>query len=136
MKRARVLLAEDHAAVAEQLRGLLEVEFQVVAIVVDGYAMLGAAQVLNPDVIVADITMPGLDGIAAAARILKLNPNAKIVFVTVHSDPGLVQRSMEMGVLGYIPKLVAGDELVPAVQAALRGQKYISPQVNSRRATS
>jgi DNA-binding NarL/FixJ family response regulator len=133
MKRARVLLAEDHVAVAEHLRGLLETEFQVVAVVTDGFALLGAAQTLKPDVIVADITLPGLDGIAAATRIFQHDPHARIVFETVHNDPGLVQRCMEMGVLGYVLKMVAGDELVPAVHAALAGQKYVSPHVNSRR---
>jgi DNA-binding NarL/FixJ family response regulator len=133
MKRARVLIAEDHVAVAEHLHGLLETEFQVVAVVTDGYALLGAAQTLKPDVIIADITMPGLDGIAAATRIFQHNPAARIVFVTVHDDPGMVQRSMEMGVLGYVLKLAAGDDLIPAVNAALAGQKFISPHVHNRR---
>ncbi len=133
MKRARVLIAEDHVTVAEHLRGLLETEFQVVAVVGDGYALLGAAQTLKPDVIIADITMPGLDGIAAATRIFQYDPNARIVFVTVHDDPGMVQRSMELGALGYVLKLAAGDDLIPAVHAALAGQKYISPHVHNRR---
>ena len=97
MARARVLLAEDHTAVAERLRGLLDTEFQVIATVSDGWGMVGAARALRPDVIVADISMPGIDGIEAATKILSDDPAARVVFVTVHDDAALVQRSRDIG---------------------------------------
>jgi DNA-binding NarL/FixJ family response regulator len=124
---ARVLLADDHLAVAEGLRTLLEPEFDVIATVGDGNALVAAAAALTPEVIVTDIAMPGLDGIAAAGEILRRHPGARIVFVTVHNDAELVQKGLATGALGYVLKLTAGEELVPAVHAALRGQQYVSP---------
>ncbi|MET0214673.1 MAG: response regulator transcription factor [Vicinamibacterales bacterium] len=121
-----MLLADDHAANAQLLRGLLEMEFEVVGAVQNGYALVGAAESLSPDVIVSDISMPGLDGIEAAKRILYRNPAARIVFVTMHDEPEMVKRSLAIGALGYVLKMVAGEELVPAVRAALNGGRHIS----------
>jgi DNA-binding NarL/FixJ family response regulator len=129
---ARVLLAEDHPAMAEGLRALLTSEFDVIATVGDGYGLVAAANALTPDVIVTDIAMPGLDGMAAAGEILQRNPSARIVFVTVHNDAEIVQQAFATGVLGYVLKLTAGDELVPATHAALRGERYVSPLVRHR----
>jgi DNA-binding NarL/FixJ family response regulator len=129
---ARVLLADDHPAVAEDLRAVLEPEFDVIATVGDGYGLVAAADTLTPDVIVTDIAMPGLDGMAAAGEILLRNPRARIVFVTVHNDAEMVQKALATGVLGYVLKLTAGDELVPATHAALRGERYVSLLVRHR----
>ena len=87
--RMRVILADDHPEIVEDLRALVEPEFEVVATVGDGHALVVAAETLTPDVIVTDIAMPGLNGITAAARILLRNPAARIVFVTVYNDPAL-----------------------------------------------
>jgi DNA-binding NarL/FixJ family response regulator len=124
-KRARVLVADDHITVAEQLRDILELEFEVVAVVGDGQALLAATQTVRPDVIVTDITMPGLDGIAAARELLRRDPGVRMVFVTVHNDPAIVKQCLAAGALGYVLKLAAGEELVPAVQAALRGERHV-----------
>jgi DNA-binding NarL/FixJ family response regulator len=129
---ARVLLADDHPAVAEDLRAVLQPEFDVIATVGDGYGLVAAAGTLTPDVIVTDIAMPGLDGMAAAGEILQRNPRARIVFVTVYNDAEMVQKALATGVLGYVLKLTAGDELVPATHAALRGERYVSPLVRHR----
>lgn len=123
--RARVLLADDHPENTQLLCSVLQQEFDVVGQVEDGHALVGAAETLSPDVIVCDISMPGLDGITAADMILRKNPAARIVFVTVHSDPLVVQRGLATGALGYVLKLVAGDELIPAVRAALRGERHV-----------
>ena len=106
---------------------LLQPEFDVIAAVEDGHALVAAAEELDPDVIVTDITMPGLDGIAAASEILRKNPAARIVFVTVHDEAEMVKKGLAMGVLGYVLKLTAGEELVPAIHAALRGEHHVSP---------
>jgi DNA-binding NarL/FixJ family response regulator len=129
MTRARVLLADDHAAVAEQLRGILEPEFEVVATVGDGRALIEAVDAIRPDVIVTDIGMPCLDGMAAARAILGKDPEARIVFVTVHAEAGLLQQALAAGVLGYVLKVAAGDEMVPAVRAALCGKRHVSRDI-------
>jgi DNA-binding NarL/FixJ family response regulator len=129
---ARVLLADDHPEVAEDLRAVLEPEFDVIATVRDGNRLIAAAETLTPDVIVTDISMPVLDGMAAAGEILQRNPCMRIVFVTVHNEAEMVQKAFATGVLGYVLKLTAGDELVPATHAALRGERYVSALVRHR----
>jgi DNA-binding NarL/FixJ family response regulator len=128
-----VLVADDHLAVAESLRAVLEQEFDVIATVGDGHALVAAATTLTPDVIVTDIAMPGLDGISAAGEILRRHPRACIVFVTVYNDAALVQKGLATGALGYGLKLTAGEELVPAIHAALRGQQHVSPLIGGRK---
>ena len=129
MSQPRLLLADDHLETAELLRGLLQPEFDVVAQVQDGYALLSAFERLSPDVIVSDISMPGLDGITAAAQIVRRHPAARIVFVTVASDPLLMERGFEAGALGYVMKCAACDELLPAVRSALRGERHVSREL-------
>ena len=126
MSQPRVLLADDHRETAALLCGLLQSEFEVIEQVQDGLALVVAAERLSPDVIVSDISMPGLDGISAASAILRSNPAARIVLVTVHSDPMVALRGLETGALGYVLKRTAGDELVPAVHSALRGERHVS----------
>lgn len=132
MRLSRVLLAEDHAPTAEQLRSLLRPYFDVIALVADGRALVSAAERLTPDVIVSDISMPGLDGIEACALIRARDPQARIVLVTVHSEPTLVTRGQAAGALGYVLKDAAGDELVLAVQAALEGERFVSRALGCR----
>ena len=124
--RPRVLLADDHEYNSELLCRLLAAEFDVIGQVQDGLALVTAAEALVPDVIVTDISMPGMDGITAAARILARNPAARIVFLTVHSDRALMDLGVATGALGYVLKVTAGDDLVPAVRAALRGERHVS----------
>ena len=76
--------------------------------------------------------MPGLDGIAAAGEIMRRHPGIRIVFVTVHNDAELVQKGLATGALGYVLKLTTGEELVPAIHAALRGQQHVSPLIGGR----
>jgi len=129
--RARVILADDHPEVVEDIRALVEPEFDVVATVGDGNALVAAAETIGFDVIVTDIAMPGLNGIAAAAQILRNNPAARIVFVTVHNQPELVEKGLAIGALGYVLKLRAGEDLVPAIHAVLRGQHHLSATLGS-----
>src|SRR5215831_9198017 len=132
MQRPRIVLAEDHAEMAEQLRSLLASEFDVVAVVPNGQALLRAAEAAHPDVVVTDIVMPELDGIAATAALLAKQPAVRVVLVTVHDDPELVERGHAAGALGFVTKHRAGQELVPAVQAALRGERYVSRSAHDR----
>ena len=129
--RARVILADDHPAILEDLQTLLKQEFEVVATVGDGNALIAAAETLAPDVIVTDIAMPGLNGMTAAADILRSNPDARIVFVSAYNDPVLVKKGLATGAFAYVSKLRAGEDLVPAIHAALRGEHHLSPTVGA-----
>ena len=129
MDRPRVLLAEDNAETAERLRKLLCTEFDVIASVEGGKALVDAAARLSPDVIVTDIAMPGMDGIEAAALIRRHDPNARIVFVTVHAESMYIEAGLESGALGYVLKDAAGDDLVAAIRAALSGRQYVSSEL-------
>ena len=132
MYRPRVLLAEDHAETAARLRKLLGVDFDVIASVEDGHALVDATERLSPDAIVADIDMAGIDGIAATKLIRRHDPDARIVLVTVHGESMLVEAGLAAGALGYVLKDTAGDELVPAVYAALGGRQYVSRELGVR----
>src|SRR5262245_61820613 len=122
--RPRVVLADDQASASALLEQLLRPEFEIVAVVRDGHALVDAVARLSPDAVVTDISMPVVDGIEAAQTILERNPAARVVFVTVHADPLLARRGFAIGGLGYVPKVSAGEELVPAVWAALRGERW------------
>ena len=132
MHPPHLLLADDHTDTRNLLRSLLQSEFEVVADVADGLALVKAAEREGPDVIVTDISMPGMDGIAAAKVILRQNPAARIVFVTFYNDSMTLESGLATGALGYVLKMAAGDELVPAVHAALAGKRYISEALRDR----
>jgi DNA-binding NarL/FixJ family response regulator len=123
-RKPRVILADDQETTLALLERLLQADFDVVATVRDGQTLVEAAVRLSPDAIVTDISMPGLDGIEAARRILLKQSSARVVFVTVHVDPVLMRRGLAVGGLGYVAKVSAGEELVPAVWAALRGERW------------
>ncbi|MGP0065585.1 MAG: response regulator [Isosphaeraceae bacterium] len=129
MKRPRVLLADDHRILAEGVRGLLEPEFELVGIVSDGRELVEAARKLQPDVIVADISMPLLNGIDAVARIRQAGVSSRVVFLTMQRDVSYARRAMEAGASGYVLKHSAHDELVKAIREALRGQTYVTPMI-------
>jgi DNA-binding NarL/FixJ family response regulator len=127
MNRPRVLLADDHRMLAEGLKVLLADDFEVVGAVEDGRALLAAANELRPDVIVADITMPQLNGIDALHRLKKQNPEVKVIFLTMHQDRAYARRALEAGAAGFVVKHSASDELVMAIHAALKGKTFITP---------
>jgi len=125
VNRATIILADDHQHIATQLRYLLSETFEVVAVVGDGQALVKAAARLHPDMVVTDISMPGMDGIQAAREMLTRQPMLRIVFITVHEDIALARIAMEVG-QGYVVKASAGDELVEAVNAVLNGGRFVS----------
>jgi DNA-binding NarL/FixJ family response regulator len=129
VSRPRVMLADDHRLVSEGLKRLLADEFELVGVVEDGRALVSAAKKLQPDVVVADISMPHLNGIEAMIQVRKGNPRIKFVFLTMHQDPAYARRALEAGALGFIVKHSAPEELVMAVQAALKGQTFITPSL-------
>ena len=127
MEPIRVLLADDHQEVLSDIRDLLQPEFVIVAAVGDGSSLLLAAEQLKPDVIVTDISMPKMDGIKAAKIILQKNPASRVILLTVHNDPALIKLGFAAGVLGYVLKLKASEELAPAIRQVFQGQRYLSP---------
>ena len=129
MSKVRILLADDHKMVAEGLRALLEPEFELLGIVEDGHELLDKARQLNPDVIVADITMPSLNGIDAIAQLKKTGSQAKVVFLTMHHDAMYANRAFEAGASGFVLKHSAPDELITAIREALKGRTYVTPMI-------
>ena len=129
MTRLRVLLADDHLIVAEALKRLLEPEFELVGVVEDGFALLEAAAKKKPDVIVTDISMPGLNGIEALEELKKRNPDVHVVVLTMHRDVAYARRALDAGALGYVLKHSAPEELVMAVRAAAAGRAFITPAI-------
>ena len=125
MNRPTIVLAEDHPNVAEQLRRLLATAFNVVAVVGHGEALVKTALKLKPDLVVTDISMPGMDGLRAAQELVQQMPSLGIVFVTVHDDPSLARKALAIG-RGYVLKTSAGEELVDAVFAALDSRRFVS----------
>lgn len=127
LHRPRVLLADDHRMVAEGLKSLFSEQFELVGVVEDGRALIEAAKKLHPDVIVADITMPQLNGLDALVQLKKLNPRVKVVFLTMHQEVAYARRALEAGAVGFVLKHSAPSELVTAIRAALDGKTYITP---------
>ena len=129
MSRPRVLLADDHRIVSEGLKGLLADDFELVGTVEDGRALVAAAKAIKPDVIVADITMPHMNGIDAVAQLKHDNPDVKVVFLTMHQDSAYARRALDAGAHGFVVKHSAAAELVMAIHAALKGQTFITPSL-------
>lgn len=128
-QKPRVLLADDHRLLAEALKSLLADEFELVGVVEDGLALLEAVDRLHPEVVVADISMPGLNGIDALLGLRQRGCDVPVVFLTQHRDVTFARRALEAGAAGYVLKHSAASELVSALRAALAGNTYITPQL-------
>lgn len=129
MRKTRVLLAEDHTIVAEGLKSLLEDEFELVGMVSNGRALLDAAKRLKPDVIVADISMPVLNGLDAARQLKRENVAARIVFLTMHDNVPLATEAFRAGASGYLLKQSASKELITAIHEVVKGHSYVTPLI-------
>ena len=127
--RPRVLLADDHLMVAEALKSLLTPEFDLVGVVEDGRALVETAATLRPDVIVADVTMPHLNGIDALIHLRQGGDRTPVVFLTMHRDVSFARRALDAGASGFVLKHSASAELVTAIRAALEGGTYLTPQL-------
>jgi DNA-binding NarL/FixJ family response regulator len=125
--RARILVADDHRAMLETLVGMLSPDFEVVAAVADGLAAVTQAEHLEPDLLVLDIAMPGLNGIAAAAQLKRRGSTAKVVFVTNMRDREFMQESLALGQVGFVIKDRLFADLLPAVRDVLAGKSFVSP---------
>lgn len=125
--RTRVLLADDHTLVLEGLSKLLQKEFDLVGTASSGAEAVEMAAALRPDVLLMDISMPGLNGIDAARQLRERVPNVKVIAVTMHNNTTYVRESMKAGMAGYVLKQSAASELATAVHAVMRNERYITP---------
>jgi DNA-binding NarL/FixJ family response regulator len=126
VKRARILVADDHSIILAGVRSLVEQEWELVGHVGDGGSLVETALELRPDLIVVDIGMPILNGIDATRRIRKEWPDAKILFLTMHANLMYLKEAMRAGGSGYVLKSSAVEELKPAIRRVLKGRIYIS----------
>jgi DNA-binding NarL/FixJ family response regulator len=127
--RPRILLADDHALVLEGLAKLVTEDCDLVGKVEDGRALLQAAQKLEPDVIVLDISMPKLNGLDAGRQLKKLLPSIKLIFLTMHADPLYAKEAFQIGASGFLLKGSAASELMLAIHAVMKGQFYVTPAI-------
>lgn len=127
MSRLKILLADDHMMFAQGLQSFLEDEFELVGTVADGQALVEAARELTPDVIVVDISMPVLNGFDAVRQLKKEGCTAKVIFLTMHADAGLMEEALRCGGSGYVLKQSAGEELIYAIGQVIAGHEYITP---------
>jgi DNA-binding NarL/FixJ family response regulator len=129
MTKPRLLIADDHKIFAEGLKRLLNADFDIAGVVEDGRELVAAAEKLRPDLIVADISMPMLNGIEAVRQIKKAHPEIKVVFLTMHPDVAYAVSAFKEGASGYVLKSSAPDELVTAIQEGLKGRTYVTPLI-------
>ena len=130
-RQPRVLLADDHPLFVDGVRRLLEDKYEVVGTVADGKSLVLAAQQLRPDVVVADISMPEMNGLAAIQIIAKTVPSAKFIVLSVHSDAAYVSEAFRVGARGYVSKRAAATELLTAIKQVLDGRTYVTPLVSA-----
>jgi DNA-binding NarL/FixJ family response regulator len=127
MRRPTVLIADDHTIVMEGLVALLKDTFDVVGAVSDGSRLVEEAIRLKPDVIVTDISMPGVSGMDALRRLKTLRSDTRVILLTMHANAAVVTEAMHAGASGYLVKQSAGDELVTAIHEVLQGRVYLTP---------
>src|SRR5215813_11359213 len=125
----RILIADDHTLVAEACKKLLESDYEVVATVSDGRALVRAAVELRPQLIIVDVAMPLLNGLDAGQQIKELTPAVKLVYLTMNSDADLAAEAFRRGASGYLLKTCAASELAIAVREVLKGKSYLSPMI-------
>jgi DNA-binding NarL/FixJ family response regulator len=134
LERARILIADDHAEFLAMVVQLIESEkdLSVVKTFNNGQAIVNEAATLNPDLLILDISMPGLSGIDAALKLRAADRQAKIIFLTVHQDQDYLRAALATGALGYIVKDQLASDLVPGLREVIAGRRFVSPQLLNR----
>jgi DNA-binding NarL/FixJ family response regulator len=131
VSRKRVLLADDHAAMLEEVRALLDEDYEIVGTVENGQQLVEAASALKPDVIVSDISMPVMTGFEAAAKIRQMGLASRIIFLTVQSSTAYLKKARALGADGYVLKIYTNEQLPLAIASVLTGTPYFSPQLRA-----
>ncbi|MFI4889435.1 MAG: response regulator [Steroidobacterales bacterium] len=129
--KTRVVLADDHAIFREALAAMLQAEadIEVIGEAGNGREAIGLARDLNPDIVVLDVGMPGMNGVEATAAIVGRSPQVRVIALSTHSDRRFVTEMIKAGASGYVVKTAASTELLRAVRAVAKGQSYLCPQV-------
>jgi DNA-binding NarL/FixJ family response regulator len=122
----RIVLADDHLDLLNEVRALLTPSFEILQSVSDGLALIDAVRTAKPDVVIADIRMPPINGIEACRRIIREGLCDAAILLTMHNDRQFVREALEAGIRGYVLKLDAGEELIAAVRSVLNGSRYLS----------
>jgi DNA-binding NarL/FixJ family response regulator len=131
MPLPRVIIADDHVLVGEGIRRLLQTDFDVVDCVRDGAALVESAERHQPDVVVTDLSMPGVDGIDAIRQLRKRGNQVSAIVLTMHANSGLAAAALNAGASGYVLKDAASDELILAINEALAGRVFLTPEVDT-----
>lgn len=131
MSRKRILLADDHSEMLDEVRALLDAEYEIVGIAQNGKSLVQAALELKPDLIVSDISMPEMSGFEAAAKIRALGMDVKLIFLTVQSSSGYLRKARALGADGYVLKVYTTEQLPAAIASVLIGVPYFSPQLRA-----
>jgi len=129
--RPKVLLADDHAIIAEGLARLIDDVADLVGQVNDGVRLVEETRRLRPDIVVADITMPGMSGIDAMRQLKAEGSETRFIFLTIHTEARLAAEAMRSGASGYLLKQAAGNELFDAIQAVVGGRTYLTPLITA-----
>ncbi|HEY7117990.1 MAG TPA: response regulator transcription factor [Tepidisphaeraceae bacterium] len=127
--RPRIILADDHTLVAEMLARFLVDTCDLVAVVDDGRKLVEAVKRGKPDVVVADVSMPGMDGLDALRRLRSEGIETRFIFLTMHADAALAGQAFKAGASGYLLKSSAGEELTQALADVLKGRLYLTPLI-------
>jgi DNA-binding NarL/FixJ family response regulator len=127
--RSRIVIADDHTLIAEACKQLLETEFEVVAIVNNGQALIDSVCRMNPDVALVDISMPLLNGLDACEHIRNITRTVKIIVLTMNKDPAIAAEAFRRGASGFLPKTATAAELPIAIRTVLKGKPYVSPLI-------
>lgn len=128
--RPNILIADDHRLVAEACGELLKPELEVIGIVPDGRTLLQVASQVRPDLVLLDIGMPQLNGLEATAQLKQMHPSIKVIILTVTVQPDVAAEAFRLGASGYLVKFCSSVELIIAVRRVLRGETFLSPQIN------
>jgi DNA-binding NarL/FixJ family response regulator len=130
LERLRVLLADDNQQFRAMVAQFLEPEFEVVKTFGDGQSLLDEVTHLGPDIVLLDISMPVLNGIEAAQRLMAAGTRAKVIFLTIHQDPDYLDAALAAGALGYVAKSQLASDLPLALREAVAGRPFVSPCVS------
>ena len=129
LERIRILLADDHKSLLDTVSNILSHEFDVVGAVSDGEMLIDEAERLQPDLLVADISMPLVNGIEAVRRLKDANSQIKVIFLTVHENADYARECIAAGALGYVVKSRMVSDLIEAITAVHAGNRYVSPSI-------
>ena len=134
MRKLRIVLADDHAVLREGLAALINAQpdMEVAGHAVDGHMLLQQTQECQPDVVVIDISMPGMNGIQATAAVRQAHPEVQVVVLTRHSERGYVRQMLQAGARGYVLKQAAAEDLIGAIRAVVAGGTYLDASLTDQ----